>query len=426
MSGIILNDINDHFMTYCAISLRAKPQSTEQIKYLVRDFNNLKIEDFLCRLDNDMRHFAPFLNDITADNYNFIFSKFLQIVRSAIDFYAPLRQASRRQKRIQSKPWLTKGLLVSIKRKQKLYRSHFMSHDLEKQQFYKQYSNKLNKIKYKAKKFFYVDLFEECFIHNNPRKIRSTINSLLHTKSDNPSTPSKLRINDIVVNNPVELADCFNHHFSEVGTKLANNLPPSSVCAVNDYLTKRVFSTIFLEPVASDEITNIINDLKTNKAGGYDMISCYFIELSSSILIPILVSLINASFSLGIFPDDLKIAKVIPLSKKGDTLDINNYRPISLLTCFSKIFEKAIFTRLSTFLDKHSVLIPSQYGFCPNKSSTHAILDIVSTTYDNINNKKYTGMVMLDLTKAFDTVCHNRLLLKLGHYGIRGTTYNLL
>ena len=114
-------------MTYCAISLRAKPQSTEQIKYLVRDFNNLKIEDFLCRLDNDMRHFAPFLNDITADNYNFIFSKFLQIVRSAIDFYAPLRQASRRQKRIQSKPWLTKGLLVSIKRKQKLYRSHFMS-----------------------------------------------------------------------------------------------------------------------------------------------------------------------------------------------------------------------------------------------------------------------------------------------------------
>ena len=91
-----------------------------------------------------------------------------------------------------------------------------MSHDLEKQQFYKQYSNKLNKIKYKAKKSFYVDLYEECFIHNNPRKIWSTINSLLHTKSDNPSTPSKLRINDIVVNNPVELADCFNHHFSEV------------------------------------------------------------------------------------------------------------------------------------------------------------------------------------------------------------------
>ena len=168
----------------------------------------------------------------------------------------------------------------------------------------------MNKIKYKAKKFFYVDLFEECFIHNNPGKIWSTINSLLYTKSDNPSTLSKLRINDIVVNNPVELADCFNHHFSEVGTKLANNLPPSSVCAVNDYLTKRVFSTIFLEPVTSDEITNIINDLKTNKDGGYDMISCYFIKLSSSILIPILVSLINASFSLGIFPHDLKNSKI--------------------------------------------------------------------------------------------------------------------
>ena len=155
------------------------------------------------------------------------------------------------------------------------------------------------------------------------------------------------------------------------------------------------------------------------------MISCYFIKLSSSILIPILVSLINASFNLGIFPDDLKIAKIISLFKKGDTLDINNYRPISLLTCFSKILEKAIFTRLSNFLNKHSVLIPSQYGFCPNRSSIHAILDIVSTTYDNINNKKYTNMVMFDLTKTFDTTI-KRLLLKLGHYGIRGTACNLL
>ena len=68
------------------------------------------------------------------------------------------------------------------------------------------------------------------------------------------------------------------------------------------------------------------------------MISCYFIMLSFSILIPILVSLINASVSLGIFPDDLKIAKVIPLFKKGDTFDTNNYRPISLLTCFLKNF----------------------------------------------------------------------------------------
>ena len=143
-----------------------------------------------------------------------------------------------------------------------------MSHDFEKQQFYKQYSNKLNKIKYKAKKSFYVDLFEGCFIHNNPRKIWFTINSLLHTKPDNSSTPSKLRSNNIVINNPIQLVDCFNYHFSEVGTKLPNNLPPSSVFAVNDYLTKRVFPTIFLEPVASDEITNIINDLKTNKAGG--------------------------------------------------------------------------------------------------------------------------------------------------------------
>ena len=122
-------------------------------------------------------------------------------------------------------------------------------------------------------------------------------------------------------------------------------------------------------------------------------------------LTPVLSTLVNSAMTLGIFPEKLKLSKVIPLFKKGDKLDVSNYRPISILTCFTKIFEKVIFNRLLNFFNKHSVLVSNQYGFRENCSTSHAILDIVTSTYDNINNNQYTGMVTLDITKAFDTVC---------------------
>ena len=90
--------------------------------------------------------------------------------------------------------------------------------------------------------------------------------------------------------------------------------------------------------------------------------------------------------TLGIFPEKLKLSEVIPLFRKGDKFDLNNYRPISILTCFTKIFEKVIFNRLLNFLNKHSVLVSNQYGFQAACSRSHAILDIVTSTYDNIDN----------------------------------------
>ena len=95
--------------------------------------------------------------------------------------------------------------------------------------------------------------------------------------------------------------------------------------------------------VTEIEIKNYFSEPNTNKAGGYDEISSDLVKLSSSILTPVLVTLVNSAFSLGIFPDDLKLAKVVPILKRGDKLNINNYHPISLITCSSKIFEKVIF-----------------------------------------------------------------------------------
>ena len=106
----------------------------------------------------------------------------------------------------------------------------------------------------------------------------------------------------------------------------------------------------------------------------------------------------------GVFPDTLKIARVIPLFKSGDRNDISNYHPISLLPVISKIFEKLIHSRLISFLDKHNVLYSKQFGFRKQHSTIHALNTAITQIVNGLNNNEVTIGVFLDFSKAFDTI----------------------
>ena len=106
--------------------------------------------------------------------------------------------------------------------------------------------------------------------------------------------------------------------------------------------------------------------------------------------------------------------------KNGDSDQLGNYRPISLSTSLSKIFERIIFNRTTSFLKRNNAITPTQFGFRHNHSTLHPILDLITSCLDNIHHKQYSALVFLDIKKAFDSVSHEKLIKKLDHYGIRG------
>ena len=127
------------------------------------------------------------------------------------------------------------------------------------------------------------------------------------------------------------------------------------------------------------------------------------------------------SLSSGVFPEPLKVAHVVPIFKSGDCYISSNYRPISVLPIFSKLFEKVVYNRLIRYIDKYCILNGSQYDFRANHSTSMALLQLYNKISSAIDAKEYTIGIFLDLSKAFDTINHNILLDKLQHYGIRGT-----
>ena len=177
---------------------------------------------------------------------------------------------------------------------------------------------------------------------------------------------------------------------------------------------------MFCWPVDTVEISKLIRNLQHSKSPGYDNITASLIKEVSEGIIQPLVYIYNLSMETGIFPDNLKIAKVIPAYKKGDACMASNYRPISLLSIFDKLFEKVMYKRLYSHLECHKVLYNYQSGFRKNHGTNLALIEVIDSIYKSLDSGKIVCGVFLDLQKAFDTVQHDILLNKLFNYGIRG------
>ena len=137
-------------------------------------------------------------------------------------------------------------------------------------------------------------------------------------------------------------------------------------------------------------------------------------------IVPSLTKLLNLSLSTSKFPDMWKLANVIPLYKKGERSEINNYRPVSLLSCVSKIMERAVFKYLYNYIKDHNFILPHQSGFQSGDSTTNQLAYLYHTFSEALDKKKDVRIIFCDISKAFDRVWHEGLIYKLKTLGIHG------
>jgi predicted nucleic acid-binding protein len=191
---------------------------------------------------------------------------------------------------------------------------------------------------------------------------------------------------------------------------------------------KLKYENIIFQNTTTGEIETIIKSLPLKGSSGYDEVSTRILQISGTFISSPLCNIINKSLSSGIFPDRLKYLIVIPVHKKGDKNNVSNYRPISLLTAFPKIFEKVIYKRVTDHFLTNNILTKSQFGFIKihQLQTQHINYNYYKNNYNYIiilqalNNKTKCGGIFFYLEKAFDCVK------KISYYGVNDVFFSLI
>ena len=312
------------------------------------------------------------------------------------------------------KPWLSEGLKRSIQTKNKLYHRKQKSKRLEYETIYKKYRNKLNKLLLLAEKNHYEQRLEEnkCNLKGSWRVLRDIIH-----KKKSVSSCSRFLINNKITSDKQAVANGFNSFFINTGANLAKSIPSDPRSPTT--FIKRNPQSMAIMPIIQDDVINVIRNLKASSPG-WDSISAVVVKATYTCFIEPLTHILNLSVMYGVFPSELKLAKVIPLFKANDPMLFSNYRPVSVLPVFSEIFERIMYNQLLSFINKHKLLYSYQFGFRINHAPELALLCLAYKISDALESGEYVLGLFLDFSKAFDTVNHEILFAKLEFLGIRG------
>lgn len=403
-SDVIPGPVADHELITVTIDIK-KPKRQP----ITKTFRTLKnySPDILCNLI--LNETETLCQIMQTDNVHDQVEVFTSVFVSCLDTCAPVLTKEIRRP---NAPWITDEIKNDMKMRDDLQRTLKNDrHNLIMQQQYKTMKRQVKLSLQRGIKDYYKGKLGEC--RNDMTGTWKIINSMAPKKSMSVDTRSHDEL--------LQEANKFNEYFADVGKKTfeksQENLNHEPQNQVNNELNPN--HTIFkAEPVDISTVILTIKELNDTNAVGSDNIPFKFIKDCLPVVVFYILIIINTSIVSSTFPRKWKYPHVIPFFKSGDKDEVSNYRPISLLPIMSKILEKIVAKQLMTYLENNHILSNHQHGFRANLSTETALMKVTEKLYSNIDNKKISLLMLLDLSKAFDSVSHDILIKKLLLYNI--------
>jgi hypothetical protein len=410
-SGIVLEmGVSDHYALL--LSMADNKQHTHDSskgfsKRRIRVFSATKIAEFKEKLSLVT---WTFCNKASLDaNYNVFLEQFSNYFNNIFTF-----KQSRAPKRAAT-GWVTNGIRTSSRNKRELHRIYKTTNDPNFILYYKRY-NKIFKNTIKLAK----NLANDRFIAKSNNRVKAAwkvVKSDLGHISSKADILPELNENSSLYSSQ-EICNKFNNFF--INTFKEGNCSKNLMLALQS-VPEDIANSFKFTKINPTIIKNIIVSLNNTRSTGWDNITVPVVKSVADIISFPLSKIINQSFESGSFPHKLKFSVVRPIYKKGSKNLLSNYRPISVLSVFSKIFEKVVNIQLLDYLNKLDILSKSQYGFIKGLNTEFAIAKFVDKILTAIDKQENPCGLFCDLSKAFDSVDHCILLRKLDKYGVSGT-----
>ena len=414
-TGILMNDCSDHLAPFCWIQDPPDSAINNNSEIRFRDWKLIETDEYFQYTSNKLENFSTTILNSTSDIDTALLS-LTNILQNSVDRFCPEKTLSLSHDK-KFNPWFTEEIKNLIREKNKLHRKYFRK-PISFGEQYRNLRNRLNNLIKSKKKSYYKNLLLKHT--NNLRRYWSVLNELLNRKKC--GSCEKLEVNNVITEDKNVIVNEFGHYFSNVTTDIVNNLVTNNI-NFESFINHSNPESFSLQQISPSEILTIITNL--NDSNSSPGIPTKIIKRCSSLIAPHLSNLFNRCIQLGYFPVSLKTAKITPIFKSKNPLLSSNYRPISLLPVLAKIFEKHIYSELTTYIENANILCPQQSGFRKNFSVHITITKLLENITSSIENKETSMCIFLDLRKAFDMVDHTILLRKLELYGVRGLNHSL-